>query len=273
MTAKIIVLANEKGGTGKSTLAMHLIVALLRSGKKVASFDLDARQGTLTRYLQNRDEFMHVNGIVLPCPTHTCWTEDKSKIFSLEGQINKIKEEFDVIVIDTPGSYAQTVIDAMTLSDVVLTPINDSLVDLDVLAHIDGDTLKIKGPSQYAQAVWTARQQRMLEKRPPLNWLVVRNRLSHVKSKNRHQIEELLNTLSRRIHFSIANGISDRVIYRELFLKGLTMMDCKENGLNMPLSVSALVARQEIRSLLNQVLSEGLSLTPQNGAIKSVVNA
>lgn len=272
MKAKIIVLANEKGGTGKSTLAMHLIVSLLRSGKKIASFDLDARQGTLTRYLQNRTEFMKINGITLPMPEHTCWTEDKAKIFSFAGQIEKIAEQYDAIVVDTPGAHLPLVIEAMALADVVVTPINDSLVDLDVLALVDGDTLKIKGPSQYAQAVWTARQQRMLEKRPPLNWLVVRNRISHIKSKNRLMIQELLNTLSRRIHFTITGGISERVIYRELFLKGLTMMDCKENGLNMPLSVSSLAARQEIRSLLNNVFYGGLSLDSERDTVQKVAN-
>lgn len=272
MKAKIIVLANEKGGTGKSTLAMHLIVSLLRSGKKVASFDLDARQGTLTRYLQNRSEFMKLNGITLPVSDHTNWTEEKAKIYSFAGQIEKIADQYDAIIVDTPGAHVPLVIEAMALADVVVTPINDSLVDLDVLALVDGDTLKIKGPSQYAQAVWSARQQRMLEKRPPLNWIVVRNRISHIKSKNRLMIEELLNTLSRRIHFSIANGVSERVIYRELFLKGLTMMDCKENGLNMPLSVSSLAARQEIRSLLNNVLYGGLSLNAGHDTLEKAVN-
>jgi len=272
MKAKVIVLANEKGGTGKSTLAMHLIVSLLRSGKKVASFDLDARQGTLTRYLQNRSEFMKINGITLPVSDHTSWTEDKAKIYSFSGQIEKIADQYDAIIVDTPGAHLPLVIEAMALADVVVTPINDSLVDLDVLALVDGDTLKIKGPSQYAQAVWSARQQRMLEKRPPLSWIVVRNRISHIKSKNRMMIEELLNTLSRRIHFSIANGVSERVIYRELFLKGLTMMDCKENGLNMPLSVSSLAARQEIRSLLNNVLYGGLSLNAEHDTLEKAVN-
>ncbi|MBM3566952.1 MAG: ATPase, partial [Alphaproteobacteria bacterium] len=52
--AHVIVLGNEKGGSGKSTTAMHLIAACLRDGRSVASIDLDARQGTLTRYLSNR---------------------------------------------------------------------------------------------------------------------------------------------------------------------------------------------------------------------------
>lgn len=259
MTAKVIVIANEKGGTGKSTLAMHLIVSLLRAGKKVASFDLDARQGTLTRYIQNRNEFAKLNGIPLPVPEHMCWTPDRSKIYSFTAQVEKMLRNFDVIIVDTPGAHSPLMIEAMTIADTVLTPINDSLIDLDVLSIVDGDTLKIKGPSQYAQAVWQARQQRMLERRPTLNWIVVRNRLNHFKSKNKQIVEDILNALSRRIHFTVAAGISERVTYRELFLKGLTMMDCKENGLNMPLSISSLVATHEIRALLNFIMNDGLT--------------
>lgn len=259
MNTKIIVFANEKGGTGKSTLAMHMIVSLLRAGKKVASFDLDARQGTLTRYIQNRQNFINVNGVPLPLPEHISWTEDVARIYTLKGQVGKLMDKVDAIIIDTPGSHSPLAAEAMELADALVTPINDSLVDLDVLALVDGETMKIKGPSHFAQTVWSSRQQRMLAKKPPLNWVVVRNRMLYANSKNSKNVNELVEALSRRIHFTISNGFSERVIYRELFLKGLTMMDCKENGLNMPLSMSSLAARQEVRSLMNNILSGGLN--------------
>lgn len=258
MTARVVVFANEKGGTGKSTLAMHLIVSYLREGKKVASFDLDGRQGTLSRYLQNREDFIKQNGIPLPMPTHTRWTEEMAKIYTLTGQIEKALNAVDLIVIDTPGSYSALTMDAIIMADSLVTPLNDSLIDIDVLADVDENS-KIKGPSQFSQVVWSARQQRMLNKKPPLNWLIVRNRLLYTKTKNSKLIEEILKALSRRIHFDICSGVSERVIYRELFSKGLTMMDCKENGLNMPMSFSAIMARQEIRTILNKV--SGTSLT------------
>jgi chromosome partitioning protein len=53
----IVVLGNEKGGSGKSTTAMHLAVALLRQGKRVGTIDLDARQGTFSRLIENRESF------------------------------------------------------------------------------------------------------------------------------------------------------------------------------------------------------------------------
>ena len=103
MTAKIIVFANEKGGTGKSTLAMHVIVGLLRMGKKVASFDFDYPQGTLTHYIENRNAFAKSMGVPLPTPIHTAWDEEKARIYTPRGQIDKSRTDVDVIVIDKPG--------------------------------------------------------------------------------------------------------------------------------------------------------------------------
>ena len=135
MTAKIIVFANEKGGTGKSTLAMHTIVALLRAGKKVASFDLDPDQQSLTHYIDNRKTFINEKGVSLPIPEHICWTKDIAKIYTLRGKVDKLKEEVDAIVIDTPGSHTSLGMEAMTLADVLITPMNDSLVDLEMVIH------------------------------------------------------------------------------------------------------------------------------------------
>ncbi|MDR2901905.1 MAG: division plane positioning ATPase MipZ [Lactobacillales bacterium] len=260
MTAKIIVFANEKGGTGKSTLSMHLIVALLRAGKKVASFDLDARQGSLTQYIKNREKFAKDQNIDLPLPDHTCWTDDVAKIYSLRGRIERLMNEVDAIVIDTPGAQSALAMDAMVLADSLVTPINDSLIDLDVLAHVDNASLRITGPSHFAQSIWSTRQQRMLEKKPPLNWVVVRNRLLYNKSRNAQLMSVLLNALSRRIHFDLARGISERVVYRELFLKGLTMLDFKEDGLKMSATHSSTVAQKEVLGLLNDVW--GMALFP-----------
>lgn len=255
MTAKVIVFANEKGGTGKSTLAMHVIIGLLRMGKKVASFDLDYPQETLSHYIENRKSFAKSMGLPFPISTHTTWDEDKNRIYTIRGEIDKMRHEFDFIVIDTPGTTNQLSQEAMVQADILVTPINDSLVDLDVLAQVDTNTLKIKGPSHFAQIVWSTRQQRMIERRNPLQWFVVRNRLTYTKSKNAQLMTVLLNALSRRIHYTLCGGISERVVYRELFLKGLTMMDLKENGLNLPFSVSANTAKKEVIALLDSIFN------------------
>lgn len=260
MTAKIIVFANEKGGTGKSTLAMHTIVALLRAGKKVASFDLDARQGSLTHYIENRKAFAKEKNIALPMPEHTCWTDDINQIYTLRGQIDKVINTVDAIVIDTPGAHTDLGQQAIVLSNSLITPLNDSLVDLDVLASVDGESLRIKGPSHFAQTVWKMRQQRMMESKPPINWVVVRNRLLYSKSKNSQNMSILLNALSRRIHFALAGGISERVVFRELFLKGLTMLDFHDNNVHATHTVSSHSAKQELGTLLKNIWGEDLFL-------------
>lgn len=254
MAAKIVVLGNEKGGTGKSTLAMHLIVAWLREGKKVATLDLDGRQGTLSRYLENRRTFAEKNGIQLPMPDHVRMMNVTNEILFLRTQLERLHNDYDVIVVDTPGTDSALTLEALFQADVLVTPINDSLVDLDVLGMVDGESLRIKGPSHYAERIWSVRQKRNLMKKTPLSWIVTRNRLSPFKNKNRTVMEGLLNGLSERVHFKVAGGITERVVFRELFLKGLTMMDLREDGLHMSLSMSNIAARQEVRTLANSVL-------------------
>ena len=267
MTAKIIVFANEKGGTGKSTLAMHTIVALLRAGKKVASFDLDPNQQSLTRYVENRKTFVMEKGVSLPLPEHTCWTPDIAKIYTLRSRIDKLANEVDAIVMDTPGAHTELGVEAMTLADVLVTPMNDSLVDLDILALVDGETLKITGPSHFAQTVWSTRQQRMLERKPSLNWLVIRNRMLFNKSKNSQTMSILLNALSRRIHFELVGIVSERVVFRELFLKGLTMLDFKDEKIKIATNNSAKTARQELCVLVNKIWGAPL-ISDSNPAIQ-----
>ncbi len=253
MKAKVVVLGNEKGGTGKSTLAMHLIVTWLREGKKVAAVDLDGRQGTLSRYLQNRKEFATKNGVTLPMPDYVRMNNISNEILFLRSQLERLSNDYDIIVLDTPGADTALTQEALFQADTLITPINDSLLDLDVLGVVDGDSLRIKGPSHYSERIWSVRQKRNLMKKAPLNWIVARNRLSPFKNKNKQMMEGLLSALSERIHFKVAGSITDRVVFRELFLKGLTMMDLRENGLHMPLSMSSIAARQEVRSLANSV--------------------
>lgn len=254
MKAKVVVLGNEKGGTGKSTLAMHLIVTWLREGKKVAALDLDGRQGTLSRYLENRKEFSTKNSLDLPMPDCVRMNNISNEILFLRSQLERLSNDYDIIVLDTPGADTALTQEALFQADTLITPINDSLLDLDVLGIVDGDTMHIKGPSHYAERIWSVRQKRNLMKKTPLNWIVARNRLSPLRTKNRALMEETLNSLSERIHFKVSGTITDRVVFRELFLKGLTMMDLRENGLHLPLSMSGIAARQEVRTLASSVL-------------------
>ena len=66
---RVIVVGNEKGGSGKSTTAIHLTVALLMQGQRVGCLDLDARQATLARHLENRRAHAAARGIDLALPS------------------------------------------------------------------------------------------------------------------------------------------------------------------------------------------------------------
>lgn len=253
MRAKIIVIGNEKGGTGKSTLAMHLAVQWLRQGKKVATMDLDGRQGTLSKYLENRKAFAERKHIDLPMPEHVRMTNISNELLFLRSQLDRLRNNFDVIILDTPGADTALGSEAVFQADALVTPINDSLVDLDVLVTLEPQTLAIKGPSHYTERLFSVLKKRTLMQKAPLKWYVVRNRMSPFKNKNRQAIDALMPQLASKLRFTVLPSLTERVIFRELFLNGLTMLDLRENGLHYPLSMSHLAARQEVRLLACQI--------------------
>jgi chromosome partitioning protein len=254
--SRVIVLGNEKGGSGKSTTAMHLIVALLRQGQSVGVIDLDARQGTLARYIENRAAFAKREELDLPLPElrsvarselesrAEAEADEQARLSTAVGELMHCA----YLVIDTPGSDSHLSRLGHTLADVLITPLNDSFVDLDLLARIDVEGQRILGPSVYSQMVWEQRQRRARLGGRPIEWIVMRNRLSQIDARNKRKIAELLGELARRIGFRLAPGFSERVIFRELFPKGVTLLDLRESGAE--LTMSHLAARQEVRDLL-----------------------
>jgi chromosome partitioning protein len=136
---------------------------------------------------------------------------------------------------------------------VLITPLNDSFLDLDLLARIDADGRRVLAPSIYSQMVWEQRQHRAKQGLPPIDWVVMRNRLSHVNARNKRDVGQLLLQLAKRIGFRLAPGFGERVIFRELFPKGLTLLDLREKGAGVRLNMSHLAARQEVRDLFRAV--------------------
>ena len=258
----LIVLGNEKGGSGKSTTAMHIVVSLLSEGYKVGTIDLDARQKTLTRYIENRRKYCADKGNSLPLPQEL--VVPRSELRSVDAAEADEKQRFeeaylklagnvDVIVIDCPGSDTYLSRLAHTAADTLVTPVNDSFVDLDLLAHTDPVTYKVQGPSLYAEMVWKARQRRALADGGKIDWVVLRNRVGTLHAKNKERVEAVLSELGSRIGLRYISGLGERVVYRELFLRGLTLIDLKtEGGLDgKGLSMSHVAARQELRALVN----------------------
>ncbi|MEM7300474.1 MAG: division plane positioning ATPase MipZ [Pseudomonadota bacterium] len=259
--AHVIVCGNEKGGSGKTTTSMHVVVALLKSGYKVATIDLDSRQQSLSRYIENRRNWSRTAGLALEIPNHFHFarsvsdsnTEAESQDFSSFVQIiAEIERSHDFIVIDTPGADNYLMRLAHSMADTLITPLNDSFVDFDVLGKVDPHTLEINDVSHYAIMVREARRQRRTADNGLLDWIVVRNRLSSLSSRNQVNLLNCVKELSLRLGFRIADGISERVIFREFFPMGLTALDdLEQETLGTRPTLSHLAARQEIRQLIS----------------------
>lgn len=262
-----IVIGNEKGGSGKSTTAMHIAVGLMTMGYRVSTIDVDGRQGTLSRYVANREMFNKKMTRDYLTPTHhrveghapTGMTDAELDAAAkrLELIIEGAGLHSDVLIIDTPGAANRLSFLAHTYADTLITPLNDSFIDLDVLAHMDGHSAIIKGPSHYAESIWEAKKIKAGRDGGTIDWIVMRNRLSNLDSFNKRDMEMAIRDLSKRLGFRTVDGFSERVIFRELFLIGLTILDLKEASGGAPLSRSHIAAREEIFSVL-----ESLKLPP-----------
>lgn len=257
--ARIIVVGNEKGGAGKSTVSIHLSIALLRVGARVGVIDLDVRQRSLTRYLENRARWIQTTGAELPMPQvvriDASTERDLDKAEAEEtarfnGSISRLKAACDFILIDSPGGDTFLSRLAHMSADTLITPLNDSFVDFDLLGDVNPQTLEVLRPSFYSEMVWSCRKTKAQTSRRPIDWVVMRNRMSPLAARNKERVGEALQNLSRRIGFRLAPGLSERVIYRELFPAGLTLLDLTEKGSNVAFTMSHVAARQELRDLL-----------------------
>jgi chromosome partitioning protein len=259
--AHIIVFGNEKGGSGKSTTCMHTATALSRSGARVGALDLDLRQRSFGRYVENRAAYTAREGVSLPSPfvvelprIDTSELPEGENPFdvSIPRAVDGLREHCDYVVIDCPGSHTRLSQVAHSMADTLVTPLNDSFVDFDLLARIEPDTNRVLGPSVYAEMVWGARQSRAKAGLPPIDWIVLRNRLGSQEMHNKRKVGQALEDLSKRIGFRVAPGFSERVIFRELFPRGLTLLDLKDIGV-ASLNLSNVAARQEVRDLLKSL--------------------
>ncbi|MCE8000328.1 MAG: AAA family ATPase [Rhodobiaceae bacterium] len=254
-----IVLGNEKGGSGKTTSAMHVIASLLAEGLRVGSIDLDSRQRSLSRYVENRHNWSDANNVPLAMPDHHVVDRSDADILTeqhraerqaFETVYAKLTASNDVIVIDSPGSDTFLSRLGHAVADTIITPMNDSFVDFDLLAQVNPDTYEVKRPSLYAEMVWDARKRRAIADGGTIDWVVMRNRLSSLDAKNKRRVEAGLAALSDRIGFRIAPGFGERVIFREMFPSGLTLLDLREKGAGGGLSMSHVAARAEVRQLI-----------------------
>ncbi len=269
IVAHIIVVGNEKGGSGKSTTSMHVATALVRMGHSVGCLDLDLRQKSLARYIENRRAFIAREGLDLPCPEFRDLppvTEEGLRAGEnpndrrLSAAVVGMEEACEFILIDCPGSHTRLSQVAHSLADTLVTPLNDSFIDFDLLAHADPETNKILGPSIYSEMVWNARQLRAQAGLRAIDWVVVRNRLGAQAMHNKRKMGEALDNLGRRIGFRVVPGFSERVIFRELFPRGLTLLDLRDIGVKGQMNISNVAARQELRDIVKELRLPGVTV-------------
>ncbi|RYE06426.1 MAG: ATPase [Rickettsiaceae bacterium] len=260
---RIFVIGNEKGGAGKTTCSMHLIAGLLDRNYKVASIDADSRQHSLTNYVNNRIQYNidnHNNQVPLPLHYHIheskeidIKSREEEDTEQFREALEKASEVADFIVIDTPGSHTYLSSLAHSYADTIITPINDSFLDIDVIAKIEANDLNVVSPSIYSQMIWEQKMKRIDRNKESIQWIVMRNRLSNLDALNKRKVAKVLNQLSKRISFKLIEGFSERVIFKELFLEGLTLLDTDKVGYNKTFNISHVAARQELRNFLNNI--------------------
>lgn len=258
----VIVIGNEKGGAGKTTTTVHLIVYLLNLNFKVASIDADVRQQSLTRYLENRKNTQEKKQTKIFLPNHFIAHESTLSNIGERCQeeadrfatlYNQAAKDADFIIIDTPGTNSNLSLIAHSYADTIITPMNDSFLDLDILARVDPDKMDIAKLSHYSQVIWQQKMQKAKNTGKELNWVIVRNRLGTTDAINKRNVGTVLDKLAKRIGFKVAQGFSERVIFRELFLHGLTLLDLHINKLNINVTLSHLAAKHELREFLKSL--------------------
>ena len=259
-SAYVVVLGNEKGGSGKSTLAMHIAVALMKAGQRVATVDLDSRQQSFSHYIENRRAWAKHAQLNLELPTHYCITRaegekvadnEVAEFGAFAQAVDSLEHTHDFVVIDTPGHDSYLMRLAHSMADTLITPLNDSFVDFDVLGTVDAATFAVTGTSHFAEMVREARRQRRIVDHATTDWIVVRNRLSMLGSRNKRLVGEGLQELSLRLGFRSVDGFAERVIFREFFPRGLTALDdLTESTLGTRPSMSHVTAREEVEGLM-----------------------
>jgi chromosome partitioning protein len=265
--ASVIVVGNEKGGAGKSTIAIHTAAALLHADAKVAVLDLDLRQQTTSHFFAHRRAWLDANGAVAPMPIEhplsadgaaLAKATDEEALARFEEAFADLGERADFVLIDTPGSDTAISRAAHGLADLIVTPMNDSFVDFDMLGVVDPVTLELTRHSLYSETVWNSRKARAAKDRKMIDWVVLRNRLAPTEARNRKRLDERVNALAKKVGFRIGPGLRDRVIYRELFPFGLTIADLSPGIRPVAMSLQHVAARQELRAVMSALGINGL---------------
>jgi chromosome partitioning protein len=273
-----VVIGNEKGGAGKSTIALHIAAGLMAAGRKVAVLDLDLRQRSCAHFFASRKAWSRHAGVTLAMPLEDGLGDlsraaGEAAMSAFEAAYARLLPEADHILIDTPGGDTPLSRAAHARADLIVTPMNDSFVDFDMLGAVDPVTLDLIRPSLYSETVWESRKLRMIADRSSIDWVVLRNRLATTEARNRKRVEDRLTALSKRVGFRMGPGLRDRVIYRELFPFGLTIADLSSTVRPIPVALVHVAARQELRSIMQALGLSNAAPVATDGAREAAAAA
>jgi chromosome partitioning protein len=248
-SAHVIVLGSHKDGVGKSTIAMHVAVALLNGGQRVATIDLDAQHKSLTRYIAHRRSAAQSE---LRLPTHLVGTggsrllveDDGIEFFSVIDAATSIGATHDVLIVDTPASDSDLIRFVHSLADTLITPL-DGRLDADVRAPLIADA------QRYGEVVRGARARRSRADGKSIDWVAVRNRLSGPELRDPRPNATALSELAAQLGFRCVEGLAERAVYGELFERGLTVLDRLDQAtLGAPPNLAHVTAQREVAGLI-----------------------
>lgn len=225
LDAHVIAIANEKGGVGKSTMAFQIAIALANRGQRVVAIDCDPNQRSLERALLNRSASARQLRADFPTPRHCVLRQPTGA--QLFQEIQRLDRDADVIVIDTAGADSPILRRAIAVADTLVTPINGSFVDIDMLAQIDPQRGTMRRKGHFAQLVCTIREARERRGMDRLDWVVVKNRVRLAEARQQDMVDATLARLAKRLDFRLLSPLRERVAFRQLALYGLTHADMK----------------------------------------------
>ncbi len=264
----IIVFANEKGGVGKSTSAFHTCIALCNAGERVAALDVDLRQLTLHRALWARQESEREYGVRLPGPEQIMLVQQNEN--ELEEKLRMARIHSSFIIIDVGGHDSPIARRAIFMADTIVTPVNDSFIDLDMLGRIDPRTGELKTLGNFARLVEHLKEPGMALRQKPIDWVVMQNRSRSLGTKNERKVRDALTKIAPIAGFRLVPGLRERVTYRELFPLGLTLFDLDaipDLGRAQPAAREEIWAMLRSLNLPSAALNKAIALPDEAGAV------
>jgi len=250
MSAQVITIGNNKPGAGKTTLAVHVILSLVSYGYRVCAIDIDPDQRSLSHYLENRKRYMNQRGITLPMPTAHATVNQRSLSTAISNDthchhfqdyIHRICQEYDFLVMDTQAFNSFLSRFAHSLANIIITPVNYSLSDIE---------------GEYWSLIERRNDTQNQIHSTPLRWFILRNRYLLVDTPGIRHIYKQFSRLAFSHELIWKDGLQERPLYHELFLRGLSLLDVGEENHGIEVTLPYIAARQELRQFLRTLCLE-----------------